>query len=95
MSDLVRLRLFDCRLEHLSVRLAHEGDRATFAPRTGRTTHSVYILRQLARHVVVDHRRDSLDVETSRGQVRSEKVVDLAQLEVVQRVQTLPSVVHS
>lgn len=44
---------------------------------------------ELSGHVVVDDGLDSLDVETSTGEIGREEVLDLAVLEVVECLQTL------
>jgi hypothetical protein len=89
VADLVGRSLLHDGLEHLAVRLANERDGPTLPPGTGRTTHAVRVLRELGRHVVVDDRLDALDVETTRGEVRSKQVVDFTGLKVVERDQTL------
>jgi len=44
---------------------------------------------ELARHVVVDDGLDSLNIQTTRGEIGSEEVLDLSVLEVLESLQTL------
>lgn len=47
------------------------------------------ILSQLARHVVVDNRVDSLDIETARSEVGSHEEIHSTVSEMLQRFQSL------
>lgn len=89
MPDVVRLGALDSRFQHLAVRLTDERDGPSLAARTSCTTDTVDVSGQLAGHVVVDDGLNALDVETTRGEVRREKVLDLVVLEVLECLETL------
>lgn len=76
-------------LEHASIRLAYQCDRASVPSRSCCSSHTVQVLLELRWHVIVDHRLYATDVKTTRSQVCREQERHLAVSERLERRNTL------
>ena len=62
-------------------------------PRTGCASDTMEILGELCRHIIIDDRLDTFDIQTSGSQVRSHQVVHRAISKVLEGPQTLDPIV--
>ena len=58
-------------------------------PCSSRSSHTVKILRKLARHVIIDDRLDTFDIQAARGQVSRHEIVHRSLAELLQGLKTL------
>ena len=76
-------------LEAAAVAVGYECDRPSVAVGTRRAAYAVHIILTLARHVVIHHQFDIVDIDATRHDVGGDQHIDLSGFEIEHHVLTL------